>query len=55
MGFHIHEWLVNSNKSNINALTIMFLISNFLVATQDIIVDGWAIAMLERFIFIILK
>ncbi|XP_025411412.1 acetyl-coenzyme A transporter 1-like isoform X2 [Sipha flava] len=48
MGFHIHEWLVNSNKSNINALTIMFLISNFLVATQDIIVDGWAIAMLER-------
>lgn len=30
----------------------MFLILNFLAATQDIVVDGWALTMLKRFVFI---
>lgn len=30
----------------------MFFVLNFLAATQDIIVDGWALSMLKRFDFI---
>jgi len=41
---------VNAEKPNINALTLMFFLLNFLAATQDIIVDGWAISMLKRFV-----
>lgn len=55
VGFHINEWLVNSDKPHIITLTLMFLVINFLVATQDIIVDGWAITMLKRFICIVVK
>lgn len=50
-GFHINEWLVYANKPQINAITIMFFILNFLAATQDIVVDGWALTMLKKFVF----
>lgn len=30
----------------------MFLVLNFLAATQDIIVDGWALTMLKKFVFV---
>jgi len=50
VGFYINEWLVNTNKPNVNALTIMFFTLNFLAATQDIVVDGWALTMLKRLV-----
>jgi len=50
-GFYINKWLDNGSKVNINALTSIFFILNFLAATQDIIVDGWALTMLKRFVY----
>lgn len=51
-GFFINEWLVKTNKLQINALTVMFFILNFLAATQDIVVDGWALTMLNKFVLL---
>ncbi|KAE9541831.1 hypothetical protein AGLY_003822 [Aphis glycines] len=47
-GYYINEWLDNGSKLNINALTLLFFVLNFLAATQDIIVDGWALTMLKK-------
>ncbi|VVC38259.1 Major facilitator superfamily domain,Acetyl-coenzyme A transporter 1 [Cinara cedri] len=47
-GSYINEWLINATQPQINNLTCMFLILNFLAATQDIIVDGWALTMLKK-------
>lgn len=37
-----------SSTPNITMLTAMFFFLNFLAATQDIAVDGWALTMLQR-------
>jgi PAT family acetyl-CoA transporter-like MFS transporter 1 len=37
---------------NIMFLTVIFFMLNFLAATQDIAVDGWALTMLSRYIYI---
>jgi len=37
-----------SSTPNITILTAMFFFLNFLAATQDIAVDGWALTMLQR-------
>jgi PAT family acetyl-CoA transporter-like MFS transporter 1 len=34
---------------NIMFLTVIFFMLNFLAATQDIAVDGWALTMLSRY------
>lgn len=39
---------VEGIKPNIPLLTLIFLTLNFLAATQDIVVDGWALTMLSR-------
>jgi PAT family acetyl-CoA transporter-like MFS transporter 1 len=39
---------VKGTKPNIHLLTFIFLMLNFLAATQDIAVDGWALTMLKR-------
>lgn len=39
---------VTGQKPNIQLLTFIFLMLNFLAATQDIAVDGWALTMLKR-------
>lgn len=46
---HVDQWL-GSDKSdpNIGILTILFFSLNFLAATQDIAVDGWALTMLKK-------
>lgn len=36
-------------------LTAIFVILNFLAATQDIAVDGWALTMLSRFDFVLIQ
>ncbi|VDN07068.1 unnamed protein product [Thelazia callipaeda] len=38
----------DSNPPNVFVLMLMFLPLNFLAATQDIAVDGWALTMLSR-------
>lgn len=48
-GFSINEQLLNANKPNVVYLTVIFFVINLLVATQDIVVDGWALTMLKRF------
>merc|ERR1719433_2486099 len=35
-------------EPNVTILTAMFFFLNFLAATQDIAVDGWALTMLQR-------
>merc|ERR1711976_509187 len=37
-----------SGQPNVTILTAMFFFLNFLAATQDIAVDGWALTMLQR-------
>lgn len=39
---------LTGQKPNIHLLTFIFLMLNFLAATQDIAVDGWALTMLKR-------
>ena len=46
---HIDTWLGSSEMSpNIGILTVLFFSLNFLAATQDIAVDGWALTMLKK-------
>lgn len=54
-GFYINKWLVHGENLQINSITLMFFILNFLAATQDIIVDGWALTMLKKFVFILIE
>ncbi|KAH3898531.1 acetyl-coenzyme A transporter 1-like [Dreissena polymorpha] len=39
---------VGSGTMDLNTLFVVFFVLNFLAATQDISVDGWAISMLQR-------
>ena len=46
---HVNRWLGSEDSSpNIPFLTVIFFLMNFLGATQDIAVDGWALTMLKR-------
>lgn len=40
--------ILNSDVPNVLFLTVIFFALNFLAATQDIAVDGWALTMLEK-------
>lgn len=44
---NIDRW-VGANEPNIGFLTLLFFLLNFLAATQDIAVDGWALTMLKK-------
>ncbi|XP_041978909.1 acetyl-coenzyme A transporter 1 [Aricia agestis] len=49
MSYCIMDWLGSKDEApSMTILTISFLILNFLAATQDIAVDGWALTMLKR-------
>lgn len=46
---HVDSWLGDESKMpNVLLITVMFFSLNFLAATQDIAVDGWALTMLKR-------
>jgi MFS transporter, PAT family, solute carrier family 33 (acetyl-CoA transportor), member 1 len=51
---HVNDWILNTShdkelsQQNANKLTFFFLFLYFLMATQDITVDGWALTMLSR-------
>lgn len=45
----VDQWLGDGDiPPNIPLLTVIFFALNFLAATQDIAVDGWALTMLKR-------
>jgi PAT family acetyl-CoA transporter-like MFS transporter 1 len=49
--FYVHEIIGDVDDHtppNIMMLTCIFFPLNFLAATQDIAVDGWALTMLKR-------
>lgn len=46
---HVKHWLEGGHlDESVPALTALFFSLNFLAATQDIAVDGWALTMLKR-------
>lgn len=46
---HVDGWLGgDGHLPNVQILTFVFFCLNFLAATQDIAVDGWALTMLKR-------
>ncbi|XP_055701296.1 acetyl-coenzyme A transporter 1 [Phlebotomus papatasi] len=46
---HVNQWLGGgASPPNVQVLTVIFFALNFLAATQDIAVDGWALTMLKR-------
>lgn len=48
---NIDGWLGDTHTPpNIELLTALFFSLNFLAATQDIAVDGWALTMLKRYV-----
>lgn len=49
LSMHVNRWLGGEGASpNVPLLTAIFFMLNFLAATQDIAVDGWALTMLKR-------
>lgn len=46
---HVDQWLgSDTTNPNVFVLTALFFAINFLAATQDIAVDGWALTMLKK-------
>ncbi|KAE9541116.1 hypothetical protein AGLY_004361 [Aphis glycines] len=45
---NIDEWLPESEIPNLKKLVFTFGVISFLAATQDIVVDGWALTMLKK-------
>lgn len=49
MSSSVTAWLGSADeKPSMMILTVSFMFLNFLAATQDIAVDGWALTMLKR-------
>lgn len=45
----VDQYLDSEGSPNVKLLTAAFFSLNFLAATQDIAVDGWALTMLHRY------
>ena len=49
LSFNVEKYLGGDDRPpDVLTLTCMFFFLNFLAATQDIAVDGWALTMLKR-------
>lgn len=48
MASNIEDWLPESGKPNLKMLIIVIFVVNILSATQDIVVDGWALTILNK-------
>ena len=46
--YHIDKWIDNLDSLDILSLEFYFLFLYFLMATQDVAVDGWALTMLSK-------
>ncbi|XP_050525715.1 acetyl-coenzyme A transporter 1-like isoform X2 [Daktulosphaira vitifoliae] len=44
----LDNWMYKENKPQVNMLAFIFVVLNFLAATQDIAVDGWALSLLKK-------
>lgn len=47
-GNNIDDWLPESGKLNLNMIVCVLFLINFLAATQDIVVDSWALSLLKK-------
>ncbi|XP_026805456.1 acetyl-coenzyme A transporter 1-like [Rhopalosiphum maidis] len=45
---NIDDWLPESGKPNLNMIVCVLFLINFLAATQDIVVDSWALSLLKK-------
>jgi len=50
MANDINDLLPETGKPNILKLVFMFFTSTFMAATQDIVVDGWALTLLQKLV-----
>lgn len=49
LSMHVSRWIgTEADEPNVFILTVLFFLINFMAATQDIAVDGWALTMLKR-------
>lgn len=48
MANKIDVWLPETGKPNLTLIICLFFVTNYLSATQDIVVDGWALTMLKK-------
>lgn len=48
MANNIDDWLPEVGKPNLKMLTSIVFFVNILAATQDIVVDGWALTILKK-------
>ncbi|VVC28218.1 Major facilitator superfamily domain,Acetyl-coenzyme A transporter 1 [Cinara cedri] len=48
MAYNIDDWMPETGKPNLRMLVIVVFFINLLSATQDIVVDGWALTMLKK-------
>jgi len=51
MAYDINELLPETGKPNILKLVFVFFITSFMAATQDVVVDGWALTLLQKYVF----
>jgi hypothetical protein len=53
MALSIDDLFPETNKKpNILKLVFLMFLCNFLAATQDIAVDGWALTLLQKFVLL---
>lgn len=50
MANNIDDLLPEEGKPNVVKLVFVFFITKMLAATQDIVVDGWALTMLKKYV-----
>lgn len=48
MANNIDDWLPETGKPNLKMLTTVIFLINILSASQDVVVDGWALTMLKK-------
>jgi len=49
LSMYVTQWIGSeTDEPNVFVLTCLFFLINFMAATQDIAVDGWALTMLKR-------
>lgn len=50
MAININNWLPETGRPNLKIIIIVIFVINFLSATQDIVIDGWALTMLKKWL-----
>jgi len=52
MAYDINDLFPETGKPNILKLVLVFFTITFMAATQDVVVDGWALTLLQKFVFL---